>query len=1027
MAFSKCVRVAWSTVLAAVLSCFMITAGPAMAGDTVVRGPEPAWVSVQTDLPAGDPASTGGLRMILFDAQYRVESDSQHVYVRTRSKALSAQAIAAMGNVGIAWNPAVQDVVVHHVNIERDGQIIDVLDSQGFETLRREQNLEQATLDGRLTALLQPQGLRVGDVLDVAYTLSTHDPVIGDHAEIGVDLNLPMAVDRARLRASWPTSTPVRLSAWNNWTPLPVRRAGGYSSVEIVREGAAPVTVPVDAPGRLQRVNLIELSDYRDWAEVAAVIKPLYDEARRLEPDSPLHAEIARIKALSDDPAVQAAAALRLVQEDVRYVALLMGAGALTPASADETWRRRFGDCKGKTALLLALLDGLGIAADPAAVSSQMGDGMPERLPMVGAFDHVLVRAVVAERTYWLDGTGMGVRTLADATVPPFHWALPLLAADARLEALDVEPLSVPESEFNITVDASAGRYAPAPVVGASVLRGGTAALLAGQIGLIPAAQRDEILKSMWVGFVGAEDITEVRSDYDAEANVLTLSMKGSTTLTWPAEGLVIPGSTYVPLGVAERPEGAFKDAPHAIVHPTFSRQTATLRLPDGGRGYRVEGGRFDRAEFGHQISRTAELTGDTVTVVVVVRSLVDEITAETARADTAAARTRPTDRPRVVAGARAITDADREALAVDQPTTEDEWLDRALLLSRAGDFTGAVQAADKAVELSPQSSAAWANRGVYRFWAGDLVGATSDLERAVDIDPSERVAMNGNALLAAAEGRYQDAIVELSRALRQVPGDVFALNMRSVAYEALKDYDRALRDIDALILGQPENTSLKLRRITVLNVADRDEEADREMAELARAYPDDRVVLLNHAALLKDRDRTQEASDVLDGLLARWPDDQSALMLRADASIDLGRLDLATRDFDTVRAASPDDAQALNGLCWTAAVAGVLLDQALKDCDAALALAPTSPAIIDSRGRVLLQRGDIVGAIAAYDEALAAAPDLPASLYGRGLARIALGQVEAGEADKAAALALDPRAAEDFESYRPAAEASTD
>lgn len=55
--------------------------------------------------------------------------------------------------------------------------------------------------------------------------------------------------------------------------------------------------------------------------------------------------------------------ALDLVQQQVRYVYVGLGGGTYLPASADETWNRRYGDCKGKTALLLALLGELGIAA----------------------------------------------------------------------------------------------------------------------------------------------------------------------------------------------------------------------------------------------------------------------------------------------------------------------------------------------------------------------------------------------------------------------------------------------------------------------------------------------------------------------------------------------------------------------------------------------------------------------------------------------------------------------------------------
>ena len=44
--------------------------------------------------------------------------------------------------------------------------MIDALEGQTFQTLRREDNLESSMLDGRLTATLQPRDVRVGDSID---------------------------------------------------------------------------------------------------------------------------------------------------------------------------------------------------------------------------------------------------------------------------------------------------------------------------------------------------------------------------------------------------------------------------------------------------------------------------------------------------------------------------------------------------------------------------------------------------------------------------------------------------------------------------------------------------------------------------------------------------------------------------------------------------------------------------------------------------------------------------------------------
>src|SRR5205085_4692270 len=133
--------------------------------------------------------------------------------------------------------------------------------------------------------------------------------------------------------------------------------------------------------------------------ELSALMDPLYVKASTLRPGSPLHAEIARIKAESADPKTRAAAALALVQTKVRYLFLGMNLGGYVPTDADVTWERRFGDCKAKTALLLALLRELDIPAEAAMVHSAMGDGMNERLPALEMLDHILVRASIGGET----------------------------------------------------------------------------------------------------------------------------------------------------------------------------------------------------------------------------------------------------------------------------------------------------------------------------------------------------------------------------------------------------------------------------------------------------------------------------------------------------------------------------------------------------------------------------------------------------------------------------------------------------
>src|SRR3546814_20748642 len=56
--------------------------------------------------------------------------------------------------------------------------------------------------------------------------------------------------------------------------------------------------------------------------------------------------EAARIAAAHSAPLDRASAALKLVQRDVRYIYVGLGNGNLTPATAEATWQRRYGDCE---------------------------------------------------------------------------------------------------------------------------------------------------------------------------------------------------------------------------------------------------------------------------------------------------------------------------------------------------------------------------------------------------------------------------------------------------------------------------------------------------------------------------------------------------------------------------------------------------------------------------------------------------------------------------------------------------------
>jgi tetratricopeptide (TPR) repeat protein len=120
-----------------------------------------------------------------------------------------------------------------------------------------------------------------------------------------------------------------------------------------------------------------------------------------------------------------------------------------------------------------------------------------------------------------------------------------------------------------------------------------------------------------------------------------------------------------------------------------------------------------------------------------------------------------------------------------------------------------------------------------------------------------------------------------------------------------------------------------------------------------------------------------------------------------------------ATNDNGEALKREPGEAVLWDGRCHFRAVVGDL-QAALADCNESLRLLP-SIVVYGTRSFVLLKLGRFDEAIAQYDAGLKVYAKSANSLYGRGVARRKKGDVAGGDADIAAAKALNGDVADLF------------
>ena len=602
----------------------------------VRRGPPAAWVVPSTMLPV--PANVSGPIFVRRqDLLVHVDGAGQAQYTGSRFKILQSNALE-LGNISIAWNPTAGAPIVHEIKVYRDGQAIDVLQNASFEILRREDRLEAATLDGILTAVLHVSDLRVGDELEIDLTTFGSDPTLLHH-ESGILLLAPNpAPGRYRLGLSWDQEYRPNIKLTQDMEPMAQR---SDRAIDFRFDNPPLLAPPNDAPARYQWQRIVQYSAFSDWASVSRHFAPLYAQAATLAPGSPLMAEAQRIATAYHTPMDRAAAALKLVQQDVRYVYVGLNGGNLQPATADVTWKRRYGDCKAKTVLLLALLKQLGVDAEAVLVNSAGNDdGLDQRLPIPQLFDHVLVRAHIDGASYWLDGTLPPVARASLHPLFPVSRVLPLSIAGSPLERLAWQPPAVADEIHMYDADARAGFDKPAHIVSTTILRGVKGLQQDMQFSALTSAQLLAAFRQNAIGDT-FQAIDDVQWRYDEQAGASILKVSGTGTIDWQDDGggaksLALPGGGFNPPDRRVRAADQNPDVPF-YQKPDFECYVTTIRLPQSTQPRQwTSKPSFVQHLFGRTYYRAWELRDGSVRMIRTSRVEQPEIDAATARRDNA-------------------------------------------------------------------------------------------------------------------------------------------------------------------------------------------------------------------------------------------------------------------------------------------------------------------------------------------------------------------------------------------------------
>lgn len=311
------------------------------------------------------------------------------------------QAVQHASQWRLEFEPATQFVTIHSIKIRRENVEVEHAGLDKIRILQRESGLEGFIIDGAVTLLLVLEDVRPGDILEWSYTIENQPRLLPEHCTAFFTLPIGSPVGKFHFSLQFHESRQMK---WKSASPdrKPAENTENQSTTWVWQGENLETPEPEDNTPEWHLPNFwIQISNCPDWSTIATAFCNAWKE----EPENPRLSEIIQqIKQEETDLLRQIEKAIRLVQDEHRYLSVNLELGGQVPTAPETVLRRRYGDCKDLSFLLTHLLKRLGIPARPILVNTRLRKSIASLLPMV-LFDHAVVEYQVQGETRWVDAT----------------------------------------------------------------------------------------------------------------------------------------------------------------------------------------------------------------------------------------------------------------------------------------------------------------------------------------------------------------------------------------------------------------------------------------------------------------------------------------------------------------------------------------------------------------------------------------------------------------------------------------------
>ena len=354
-------------------------------------------VSQLTPPPASDVFFIDYEETLVFDADGRVNRTWYVLY-----KVLTKKGAEGGASVSFSWEPWRQERPNLRARVITPDNVVHVLDEKTITDAPAKESQDNVFSDRRIIRAPLP-AVAPGALVEEEETFKESPlfPGAGTLERFYIGASVP--IHHTRLVLDAPHDLPIRydLQLLPDLKPERTEAAGrvritfDYGPMDALEDPEPHLPSDVSAQPN------VTFSTGASWQHMAETYGQVVDKQIA---GAELKSQVSKLIAGKKSRDEKAAAILQYVDREVRYTGVEFSESAVVPNTPSETLSRKYGDCKDKATLLVAMLRAANIPAYVALLAVGGREDVSPDLPGMDMFDHAIAY-VPGDPDLWIDVT----------------------------------------------------------------------------------------------------------------------------------------------------------------------------------------------------------------------------------------------------------------------------------------------------------------------------------------------------------------------------------------------------------------------------------------------------------------------------------------------------------------------------------------------------------------------------------------------------------------------------------------------